>query len=98
MSTSTDLKACFILERLGTQLPTAQVDYQVVNGAHQFIIRRGGVTHQVEFPERILANSESADLERVLPRITQKLLNEHGPCRIRVGPHSSSPGNVKPLN
>jgi hypothetical protein len=98
MSTSTDLKACLILERLGTQLPRAEVDYQVVNGAHQFIIRRGGVTHRVEFPDRILAENESADLERVLPRITQKLLTERGPCRIRVGPHGGSPGIAKSLN
>jgi hypothetical protein len=90
MNTSTDLKACLILEHLSDQLPGARVDYRVKNGTHEFIIRRDGVTQRVELSVQVLDQSESAELERVLPRITQKLLTERGPCRIRVGPPNAS--------
>jgi hypothetical protein len=90
MSISTDLKACLILEGLIEALPGAAVDYQASDGTHHFIISRPGMTHRVVFAEQVLEDTESADLQRVLPRITRKLLSERAPCRIRVGPHGAA--------
>jgi len=85
MSVDTDLKAGLILEDLSQQLSDAVVDYQFTGGNHKFRIRRGDVTYQVHFPERVLLEHQIRDLERVVPRIVDQLLAGGAPRRITVG-------------
>ncbi len=90
MSTTTDLKACVILEGLIDALLGAAVDHQVFDGTHHFIISRDGMTHRVVFAELVLEETETADLRSLLPRITRRLLAQNSPCRIRIGPTNTS--------
>ena len=85
MSVDTDLKAGLILEDLSQQLSDAVVDYQFTGGNHKFRIRRGDVTYQVDFPERVLLEHQIRDLERVVPRIVDQLMAGGAPRRITVG-------------
>ncbi|HTS53207.1 MAG TPA: hypothetical protein VMH26_08035 [Burkholderiales bacterium] len=97
MSVDTDLKAGLILEDLSQQLSDAVVDYHLVGGNHEFRIRRGGITYQVDFPERVLLEHQIRDLERIVPQIVHRLLANGGPRRIRIGDHmtESDPAPVR---
>jgi len=85
MSVDTDLKAGLILEDLGQQLSDAVVDYQFAGGSHKFRIRRGDVTYQVDFPERVLLERQIRDLEKLVPQIIDQLMAAGAPRRITVG-------------
>ncbi|HTO45931.1 MAG TPA: hypothetical protein VML56_17815 [Burkholderiales bacterium] len=85
MSVDTDLKAGLILEDLGQQLSDAVVDYQFAGGSHKFRIRRGDVTYQVDFPERVLLEHQIRDLEKLVPKIIDQLMASGAPRRITVG-------------
>src|SRR5215475_10378835 len=100
MSVDTDLKAGLILEDLSQQLSDAVVDYQFAGGNHKFRIRRGDVTYQVDFPERVLLEHQIRDLEKAVPQIIDQLMAAGAPRRITVGDSTllgtrSSP--VRPL-
>jgi hypothetical protein len=85
MSVDTDLKAGLILEDLSQQLSDAVIDYRFAGGSHRFRIRRGDVTYQVDFPERVLLEHQIRDLEKIVPQIVDRLLKAGGPRRIVVG-------------
>jgi hypothetical protein len=85
MSVDSDLKAGLILEDFGRQLTDAVIDYHFASGNHKFKIQRGNITHQVDFPERVLLEHQIRDLEKVVPQIIHQLLSARGPQRIKVG-------------
>jgi hypothetical protein len=97
MSVDTDLKAGLILEDLSQQLSDAVVHYQFTGGKHKFRIRRGDVTYQVDFLERVLLQHQIRDLERVVPRIIDQLMAGGAPRRITVGDNTLLGTRSSPL-
>ena len=89
MSKDIDLKACTILERLSEQLSDATVDYCCTQDLHEFMITRGGVTHELGFMERVLELREIPDIEQVVSKLVEEIKASTQPRRIRVG--SSTP-------
>ncbi len=96
MSVDTDLKAGLILEDLSQQLSDAVIDYHFAGGNHEFRIHRGGLVHQVDFPERVLLAHQIRDLEKVVPQIVDRLLAVGGPRRITIGNDAVSPRALAP--
>ena len=85
MSVDIDIKACTILERFGAELLDAQVDYLCTQDIHEFLITRGGMTHEVGFSERILQLKDIPDIEEVVARLAEQIRASTQPRKIRVG-------------
>jgi hypothetical protein len=89
MSADIDLKACTILERLSEQLSDATVDYCCTQDLHEFMITRGGLTHELGFLERVLELREIPDIETVVNKLVDEIKGSSAPRRIRVGGSAS---------
>jgi hypothetical protein len=85
MSTSTDLKACLILERLGAAIPGAQVEYARGGGMHRFVIVLGTINYDVGFPERLLEACSAEEIDRAVRLFVERIRTGAGPRRIKVG-------------
>ena len=85
MSADIDLKACTILERLSEQLADATVDYCCTQDLHEFMITRGGLTHELGFMERVLELRELPDIEQVVRKLVDEIKESEQPRRIRIG-------------
>ena len=59
-----DLEGCLILERLGAELPGAQVEYERSGGMHRFVIVHGALSYEVGFPERLLEVCSATEIDR----------------------------------
>jgi hypothetical protein len=89
MSADIDLKACTILERLSEQLSDATVDYCCTQDLHEFMITRGGLTHELGFLERVLELREIPDIEQVVNKLVDEIKGSSQPRRIRIGGNAS---------
>ena len=89
MSVDIDLKACTILERLSEQLSDATVDYCCTQDLHEFMITRGGLTHELGFLERVLELREIPDIEQVVNKLVDEIKGSSQPRRIRIGSNAS---------
>jgi hypothetical protein len=89
MSAEIDLKACTILERLSEQLSDATVDYCCTQDLHEFMITRGGVTHELGFMERVLELRDIPDIEQVVTKLVEEIKASSQARRIRVGSHAA---------
>jgi hypothetical protein len=89
MSADIDLKACTILERLSEQLSDATVDYCCTQDIHEFMINRGGMTHELGFLERVLELREIPDIEQVVNKLVDEIKGSTQPRRIRIGSTAS---------
>jgi len=96
MSVDTDLKAGLILEDLTQQLTDAVIEYRFASGKHRFRIHRGNVTYLVDFPERVLLEHQIRELEKVVPRIVDRLLSAGGPRRLTIGNDALTPRTLAP--
>jgi hypothetical protein len=85
MSTNTDLKACVILERLRSEIPDAQIEYECGSGMHRYAIVNGKSTYDVGFPERLLEVCGVAELDRAILLFVERVRSGAGPRRIKVG-------------
>jgi hypothetical protein len=84
MSTS-DLKACLILERLRAEIPEAQIEYECGRGMHRYAIAIGALSYDVGFPERLLEVCGVAELDRAIRLFVERVRTGVGPQRIKVG-------------
>ena len=89
MSADIDLKACTILERLSEQFSDATVDYCCTQDLHEFMITRGGLTHELGFLERVLELREIPDIEQVVNKLVDEIKGSSQPRRIRIGGNAS---------
>jgi hypothetical protein len=89
MSADIDLKACTILERLSEQFSDATVDYCCTQDLHEFMITRGGLTHELGFLERVLELREIPDIEQVVNKLVDEIKSSSAPRRIRIGGSAS---------
>jgi hypothetical protein len=89
MSADIDLKACTILERLSEQFSDATVDYCCTQDLHEFMITRGGLTHELGFLERVLELREIPDIETVVNKLVDEIKDSSAPRRIRIGGSAS---------
>ena len=89
MSADIDLKACTILERLSEQFSDATVDYCCTQDLHEFMITRGGLTHELGFMERVLELREIPDIEQVVNKLVDEIKGSSQPRRIRIGGNAS---------
>ena len=89
MSADIDMKACTILERLSEQLSDATVDYCCTQDLHEFMITRGGLTHELGFLERVLELREIPDIEQVVNKLVDEIKDSSQPRRIRIGNNAS---------
>ena len=85
MSTNIDLKACVILERLRTEIPDAQIDYERGRGLHRYVIANGTHSYDVGFPERLLEVCGVQELDRAIRLFVERVQSGAGPRRIKVG-------------
>jgi hypothetical protein len=85
MSTNTDLKACLILERLRSEIPDAQIEYERGGGMHRYVIANGALSYDVGFPERLLEVCGVAELDRAIQLFVERVRTGTGPRRIKVG-------------
>lgn len=85
MSADIDMKACTILERLSEQFSDATVDYCCTQDLHEFMITRGGLTHELGFMERVLELREIPDIEQVVNKLVDEIKSSSQPRRIRIG-------------
>ena len=83
MSTNSDLKACLILERLRSEIPDAQIEYECGRGMHRYGIANGTHSYDVGFPERLLEVCGVAELDRAIRIFVERVRS--GPGRIKVG-------------
>lgn len=89
MSVDIDMKACTILERFGAELLDAQVDYCCTMDLHEFVITRGGMTHEVGFTERVLQLKDIPDIEEVVAKLAREIEASTQPRKIRVRSRAS---------
>ena len=85
MSTSSDLKACLILERLRAEIPDAQIEYECGRGMHRYAIVNGTVSYDVGFPERLLEVCGVQEIDRAIRLFVERVRTGAGPRRIKVG-------------
>ena len=85
MSTSTDLKACLIMERLRAEIPDAQIEYERGGGMHRYAIVNGTVNYNVGFPERLLEVCGVEEIDRAIRLFVERVRTGAGPRRIKVG-------------
>ena len=85
MSTNTDLKACSILERLRSEIPDAQIEYECGEGLHRYVIANGTHSYDVGFPERLLEVCGVQELDRAIRLLVERVRIGVGPRRIKVG-------------
>ena len=84
MST-TDLKACLILERLRAEIPDAQIEYECGGGIHRYVIANGALDYDVGFPERLLDACGLEEIDRAIRLFVERVRTGAGPRRIKVG-------------
>ena len=89
MSTSTDLKACLILERLRADIPDAQIEYECGGGMHRFAIVHDALDYDVGFPERLLKVCGVEEIDRAIRLFVERVRTGSGPRRIKVGTRGS---------
>ena len=80
-----DLKACFILERLGIELPGAEVEYECGGGMHWFAIAHGPHSHRVAFPERLLGACSASEIGRAVRLFAERIRSGAAPQLLSVG-------------
>jgi hypothetical protein len=85
MSTSIDLKACWIMERLGAEIPGARVEYAGGGGMHRFVIAHGTLNYDVGFPERLLEACSVEEIGRAVRLLVERVQTGAGPRRIKIG-------------
>jgi len=80
----TDFKAASVLERLGQSLSDADVDYQVGEGIHEFIVRLGGMRHVVNFSDDLMEKKNEKDLSVVIIGIVERASTQSLPIHFMV--------------
>ena len=85
MSSSADLKACLILERLRAEIPDAQIEYECGRGMHRYAIVSGTHSYDLGFPERLLDVCDVPELDRAIRIFVERVRTGEGPRRIKVG-------------
>ena len=85
MSTNVDLKACLILERLRSEIPDAQIEYECGRGMHRYGIANGTHSYDLGFPERLLEVCGVQELDRAIRLFVERVRSGSGPRRIKVG-------------
>ena len=85
MNTNIDLKACLILERLRTEIPGAQIEYECGRGMHRYGIANGTHSYDLGFPERLLEVCGVQELDRAIRLFVERVRSCAGPRRIKVG-------------
>jgi hypothetical protein len=66
--------ACTIFERLGLELPGAQLDYESFNGIHNFIIAHAGTRFRIQFAEQTLLTRSMEQLQKTICKIAERVL------------------------
>jgi antitoxin component of RelBE/YafQ-DinJ toxin-antitoxin module len=80
----TDFKAASVLERLGETLSDADLDYQVGEGIHEFIVRLGGLRHVVDFTDDLMEKKNDFDLSVVILVIVERASTQSLPVHFMV--------------
>ncbi len=88
MSTGTDLKTSWILERLGAEIPGARVEYVRGGGMHRFVIVHRALDYDVGFPEWLLEACSVKEINWAVRLVIERVQTGAGPRRIRIGPRS----------
>jgi hypothetical protein len=88
MSTGADLKASWILERVGAEIPGAQVEYVRGEGMHRFVIVHRALNYDVGFPEWLLEACSVKEINWAVRLVIERVQTGAGPRRIRIGPRS----------
>ena len=86
MSTTTDLKACLILELLGAGIPAAAVEYECGDGRHRFVVVLGrGLRYELSFLERLLDASNAEDITNAVRIVIERIQTRAAPRRMKFG-------------
>ena len=81
---NSEFKAASVVERLSTSLTDAEVDYQVGQGIHEFIVRLGGMRHVVNFSDDLMEKKDEADLSVVILGIVERASTQSMPVHFMV--------------
>jgi hypothetical protein len=82
MSTSTNLKACLIMERVRAEIPDAKIEYERGGGMHRYAIVNGTLNYDVGFPERLLEVCGVPELDRAIRIFVERVRTGVGARRI----------------
>ena len=85
MSTTTDLKACLILELLGAGIPAAAVEYECGDGRHRFVVLCRGLRYELSFLERLLDASNAEDITNAVRIVIERIQTRAAPRRMKFG-------------
>ena len=85
VSTTTDLKACLILELLAAGIPGASVDYECGGGMHRFVISRQGLRYELSFFERLIEACDAEDITKALQIVVDRIQARSAPRRMSFG-------------
>ena len=80
----TGFKAASVLERLSETLSDADLDYQVGEGIHEFIVRLGGLRHVVDFTDDVMEKNNDIDLSVVILVIVERASTQSLPVHFMV--------------
>ena len=82
---TTDLKACLILELLGSGVPDASVDYQCEDGRHRFVVWCRGLRYELSFLERLLEACNAEDFMNAVRIVVERIQTRAAPRRMQFG-------------
>ena len=85
MSATTDLKACLILELLGSGVPDGSVDYQCGDGRHRFVVWCQGLRYELSFLEPLLDACSAEDITNVVRIVVERIHSRSAPRRMKFG-------------
>ena len=85
MSTTTDLKACLILELLGSGVPDGSVDYECGGGRHRFVVLCRGLRYELSFLERLLQACDAEDITNAVRIVVERIQTRSAPRRMKFG-------------
>jgi hypothetical protein len=66
--------ACTILEHLGQTFRGAKVDYESLDGLHNFIIEQDGTRFRVQFNDQALLRKSSYEIEETIHKVVEQVL------------------------
>ena len=85
MNEYTEARASEIAKYLAEVLRDAMLEYEHLASMHRFIIKRGGLTYSLSFPDWILRTAPLEELKNTIGPAIERILLGTSPRRIWVG-------------
>jgi hypothetical protein len=85
MNEYTEARASEIAKHLADVVKDAMLEYEHAASMHRFIIKRGGLTYSLSFPDWILRTAPLEELKNTIGPAIERILLGASPRRIWVG-------------